>query len=64
MAFNINDVVRLALDLPAQGLTTSLLGVVVAKFSDPVEAYEVEFTDEHGQTIAQLALLPHQIVSA
>lgn len=61
MRFKINDVVRLLDDQPAEGLLKGALGVVVAEFSDPVEAYEVEFCNEDGDTVVQAALLPIQI---
>jgi len=61
MYFKMNDVVRLLDDLPTDGLLKGALGVVVAEFSDPVEAYEVEFCNEDGDTIVQTALLPVQI---
>ncbi|MDX3995097.1 DUF4926 domain-containing protein [Pseudomonas aeruginosa] len=60
MSIEINDVVRLIDNQPSDGLLSGALGVVVAVFSEPREAYEVEFCDEDGCTIAQLALLPSQ----
>nr|WP_163504083.1 DUF4926 domain-containing protein [Halomonas socia] len=60
--FHINDVVELVEDLPKEGLEKGLIGVVVAEFSDPVEAYEVEFCDESGVVMAQVSTTPDKIV--
>ncbi|MBI3898835.1 MAG: DUF4926 domain-containing protein [Gammaproteobacteria bacterium] len=61
MNFKINDTVRLLTDIPGEGLAKGALGVVVAEFSEPEEAYEIEFSDADGETVAQIALLPTQI---
>jgi hypothetical protein len=47
------DVVALLSDMPAHGLVRGQVGVVV-EFLD--NAYEVEFSDDEGQTYAELAL--------
>jgi len=60
MSAKINDTVRLTEALPAEALNEGALGVVVAEFSEPDEAYEIEFCDEDGITIAQVALKPGQ----
>jgi hypothetical protein len=56
----INDVVCLLDDIPGEGLFRGTLGTIVAAFSEPQEAYEVEFCTESGRTLAQLALDPTQ----
>jgi hypothetical protein len=56
----INDVVQLKAALPGESLKEGAWGVVVAEFSVPEEAYEVEFTNADGETIAQLTLRPSQ----
>lgn len=61
MTFKINDAVRLVVDLPSEGLARGAVGVVVAEFTEPTQAYEIEFANAEGETIAQLALLPDQI---
>ncbi len=61
MVFEMNDVVKLVVDIPEEGLDAGAIGVVVAVFSDPHEAYEIEFCDDGGDTIVQLALLPEKI---
>jgi hypothetical protein len=63
LKFQINDAVRLLVDLPDEGLARGTVGVVVADFSDPQEAYEVEFVNEEGETVAQMALLPSQLAA-
>jgi hypothetical protein len=61
MNFEIYDTVRLKADLPEMGLKAHAVGVVVAVFSNPNEAYEIEFCNDDGETIAELALLPEQL---
>ncbi|MES2740820.1 MAG: DUF4926 domain-containing protein [Pseudomonadota bacterium] len=61
MYFKINDLVKLINDMPSESLTKGVVGVVVAEFSEPDEAYEVEFCNESGETIAQVALSSKQI---
>ncbi|WP_445391327.1 DUF4926 domain-containing protein [Stenotrophomonas maltophilia group sp. vghtpe118] len=56
MNFRINEVVRLLEDIPSVGIYRGSLGVVVAVLSEPEEAYEVEFCDGGGATIAQISL--------
>lgn len=58
----INDMVQLMEPLPEMGLSTGSVGVVVAEFSKPEEAYEIEFSNERGETLAQVALRPKQFV--
>jgi hypothetical protein len=61
MHFKANDTVKLLRDLPQEALAKGAVGVIVAEFNDPEEAYEVEFCNERGETIAQVALLPNQL---
>lgn len=58
------DVVVLQQDLPEEGLHHGMTGTVVMRFDTPSVAYETEFCDEDGRTVAQLALLPEQIAPA
>jgi hypothetical protein len=60
MSLDINEVVRLLEGIPAEGVCSGSLGVIVAVFSGPEEAYEVEFCDEKGATTSQVALRPSQ----
>jgi hypothetical protein len=61
MIFSLFDVVTLTEDIPEEGLRAGMTGAVVDVYSKPVLAYEVEFCDSSGRTIAQLALLPNQL---
>jgi len=58
---SLYDVVRLSVDLPEDGLQAGAIGTVVEIFDTPQRAYEVEFADDSGTTIAQLALEPGQL---
>jgi hypothetical protein len=58
---NINDVVVLRSDLPGEGLKKGTQGVIVAIFEKPELAYEVEFCDAEGRTLAEIALKPDLI---
>ena len=55
------DTVRLLVDLPDEGLTAGTIGAVVHVFDRPRRAYEVEFTDANGRTIAQIPLEADQL---
>ncbi|MCG8069775.1 MAG: DUF4926 domain-containing protein [Candidatus Thiodiazotropha taylori] len=61
MIFEINDAVVLKADMPEEGLKAGTVGDIVADFTEPNEAYEVEFCDDEGDMLAQLALLPGQL---
>lgn len=54
--FDIGQCVRVARDLPDVGLAHGALGVVVALFETPVRAYEIEFVDDDGATIATVPI--------
>jgi len=54
------DVIELAVDLPERGLRAGMQGTIVE--SHPGDAYEVEFTDELGETLDLLALRPDQFI--
>lgn len=62
----IDDVVRIRLDLPELALHRGDVGIVRSKWFAPSFAYEVEFTsDEDGSTRSTRALLlPEQIVTS
>lgn len=55
------DLVALTVDLPEHGLGRGNIGTIVEVFDEPRRAYEVEFVDEDGYTIALVALGPGQI---
>lgn len=61
----IDDVVRIRLDLPELSVHRGDVGIVRSKWFAPSIAYEVEFTsDEGGETRSTRALLlPEQIAT-
>jgi hypothetical protein len=60
----MHQAVRLKDDLPADGLRRGDVGAIVHVFQHPRLAYEVEFVDERGQTVAHMTLLPDQVEAA
>ena len=56
---HILDVVALLSDVPSYGLVRGQVGTVVELLDG---AYEVEFSDDEGQTYAELALSPDQLL--
>jgi Domain of unknown function (DUF4926) len=54
------DVVVLAEDLPDRGLQRGQVGTIVESLAPDV--FEVEFSDDEGQTYAMLALHTHQLI--
>ncbi|WP_081049488.1 DUF4926 domain-containing protein [Pantoea stewartii] len=61
MSFTLFDVVTLKVDIPEEKLLRGMQGVVIDIYETPEKAYEVEFCDDEGKTISQLALLPDQV---
>jgi Domain of unknown function (DUF4926) len=61
MSYSLFDIVALKVDLPEQGLRSGAIGAVVDVYTKPSVAYEVEFCDSRGRTVAMLALAPEQI---
>ena len=55
------DVVRLTESLPEKGLQKGMMGTVIALFDTPEVAYEVEFTNENGATLCEVALTASQL---
>ena len=58
---DLYDTVRLLVDLPEEGLAAGAIGAVVHVFEGPDPAYEVEFADGNGRTIAQIPLTADRI---
>ena len=54
------DAVRLKVAKPEHGLAAGAIGAIVMEYETPREAYEVEFVDDEGQTVAMLALTPDE----
>lgn len=50
------DIVRLTSPAPEFGVAAGETGTIVEVFASPREAYEVEFSDDHGETIAMFSL--------
>lgn len=50
--FKLLDAVTLVKALPADGLAAGAIGTIVFVHDDPAGAYEVEFCDEDGYTLA------------
>jgi hypothetical protein len=55
------DVVRLTENLPEKGLQKGMVGTVVALFDTPEAAYEVEFANDQGETLCEVALTASQL---
>ena len=55
------EVVSLVGDIPDEGLTKGQIGTIVDIYTSPSLAYEVEFCDKQGRTVALLALDPEQL---
>lgn len=60
-SFRLLDPVILAGDRPADGLREGQRGTVVEVFDRPHAAYEVEFTDEDGYTVAVITATPQEL---
>ena len=54
------DVVELIVDIPEHGLHAGVQGTIVDCHSE--DAYEVEFTNEQGETVEFLALHSNQFI--
>jgi len=46
--------------IPEHGLSVGDRGTIVMEYDIPGEAYEVEFSDDFGETIVMTALTPDQ----
>lgn len=54
------DVVALGEPLPEHHLPAGTQGTIVETFTKPDRAYLVEFTNDQGETVAEVVLRPHQ----
>lgn len=61
MSMNLFDQVRLKYPIPSVGLPAGKIGAVVAVHDSPEKAYEVEFCDSDGKTVAQLPVAEDQL---
>lgn len=62
MKFAVNDCVRLIAPELLDGIDVDDIGVVVFAFSEPREAYEVEFCDADGRVTTLRTILPERLV--
>lgn len=56
----IGDVIELTVDLPAHRLSAGMRGTIVHCHAD--NAYEIEFANDHGETIDFLAAAPAEFI--
>ncbi|KHT17951.1 hypothetical protein RC95_13655 [Pectobacterium brasiliense] len=56
MVFSLFDVISLKNDLPDEGLKKGMLGTIVHIYDDPSLAYDIEFCDDNGETLAWITL--------
>lgn len=63
MQYSLLEVVQLQQDFPNLSLFRGSTGTVIDAYMDPHEAYEVEFCDDRGATVALLTLRPEQLRS-
>ncbi|QAA33813.1 DUF4926 domain-containing protein [Clostridium manihotivorum] len=61
MKFAEYDTVILLKDYESEGLKKGDIGAMIMIYTEPNEAYEVEFVDNDGEVKAQIVLLPHEI---
>lgn len=61
MKFLEYDTVVLINDYENEGLKKGDMGAVLMVYTEPNEAYEVEFVDNDGEVKAQVVLLPNEI---
>lgn len=61
--FKEYDVIRLRQNKPSKGLAAGATGTILMIYTQPPlpPAYEVEFTDAEGNTVALLALQEEEI---
>lgn len=63
MQYSLLEVVQLQQDFPNISLFRGSTGTIIDTYMSPHEAYEVEFYDDRGVTIALLTLKPEQLES-
>ncbi|AZK62369.1 DUF4926 domain-containing protein [Pectobacterium versatile] len=55
-SYSLFDVISLKNDLPDEGLKKGMLGAIVHIYDDPSFAYDIEFCDDNGETLAWITL--------
>ena len=63
MQYSLLEVVQLQQDFPNLSLFRGATGTIVDAYIDPHEAYEVQFCDDRGATIALITLRNQQLRS-
>lgn len=61
MKFTEYDTVVLLRDYEKEGVRRGDIGAIIMVYTEPNEAYEVEFVDKKGNTKAQIVLFPDEI---
>lgn len=61
MRFSELDVVKTLKNFETEGIMKGGIGTVVHVFTQPSEAYQVEFCDKAGRTLAEFTILPEDI---
>ncbi len=61
--FKEHGLVKLKNDVPTRNLKAGTLGTVVMVYPESPQAYEVEFIDEGGDTLALFTVLEAEIAS-
>ncbi|AIK13493.1 MULTISPECIES: DUF4926 domain-containing protein [Pectobacterium] len=57
-SYSLFDVISLKNDLPDEGFKKGMLGPIVHIYNVPSPAYEIEFCDDNGETLACITLTP------
>ena len=61
MKFNELTCVKALRDFPEYGIKKGDIGVIIIAFTNPNEAYEVEFNDATGRPKATFPILPDDL---
>ncbi|MEQ9844047.1 DUF4926 domain-containing protein [Pectobacterium brasiliense] len=57
-SYSLFDVISLKDDLPEEGLKKGMLGTIVHIYDELSLAYDIEFCDDNGETLAWNTLTP------
>lgn len=61
--FELFQIIKTTVPVPALGLGVGAKGVIVEAYQEPYPAYEIEFIDAAGETIGLLSMRPNEITS-
>ena len=56
------DTVELLVDLPEHSISKGTVGVIVDEYTAPAHAFEVEFCNQRGETVALAVVEASQLV--